>query len=121
MAKDVQQGCSQDCPQTSSEINAENWPGYARLRPGEWKTNVQWKADKAYVTMIPKDAINPGHYRGHPSGVECIRITEHMNFCLGNALKYIWRAGLKDDKVQDLNKAKWYIEREIKRIENDKA
>ncbi len=63
------------------------------------------------------DPINPPHYQQHPSKVECIQITEHMNFCLGNAVKYIWRAGLKaDDPIQDLQKAKWYIEREIARL-----
>lgn len=60
---------------------------------------------------------HPKHYTQHPSGVECIQITEHLNFCLGNAIKYIWRAGLKaDDPVQDLKKARFYIEREIKRL-----
>jgi hypothetical protein len=63
-----------------------------------------------------KDHINPGHYREHPSGVECIQITEHMNFNLGNAMKYIWRAGMKDATEQELQKAKWYLDREIKRI-----
>lgn len=63
------------------------------------------------------DHINPQHYRSHPSGVECIEITEHMNFCLGNAVKYIWRAGLKsDDPVEDLRKARWYITRELDRL-----
>ncbi|WP_083557580.1 DUF3310 domain-containing protein [Marinobacter nauticus] len=56
---------------------------------------------------------NPAHYKQHPSGVECIQITAHMNFCLGNAVKYIWRADLKHNAVEDLRKAKWYIEREI--------
>lgn len=60
------------------------------------------------------DATNPSHYRAHPSGIECIQITEHMNFNLGNAVKYIWRAGLKGDVIEDLRKAVWYIEREIK-------
>lgn len=60
---------------------------------------------------------HPPHYTQHPSGVECIQITEHMNFCLGNAVKYIWRAGLKsEDAVEDLKKARYYIEREIKRL-----
>lgn len=64
------------------------------------------------------EVIHPRHYTAHPSGVECIQITEHMNFCLGNAMKYIWRAGLKhEDKIVDLQKAKWYIEREIARLE----
>ena len=62
------------------------------------------------------DPVNhPKHYTDHPSGVECIQITEHMGFCLGNAIKYIWRADLKHDAIEDLNKAKWYIEREILR------
>jgi hypothetical protein len=64
------------------------------------------------------DPVNhPSHYTAHPSGVECIQITEHMNFCLGNAVKYIWRAGLKDGHadVEDLKKARWYIDREIAR------
>lgn len=59
------------------------------------------------------DNINPNHYKKHPSGIECIEIAEHMDFLTGNAIKYLWRAGMKDDKVQDLEKAKWYIERLI--------
>ena len=67
------------------------------------------------------DNVNyPPHYRAHASGVECIEITEHMNFCLGNAIKYIWRAGLKKDAVEDLKKAVWYVNREIKRVEKIK-
>ena len=49
------------------------------------------------------DNINhPKHYTQHPSGVECITIVEHMGFCLGNAIKYIWRADLKNDAIEDL-------------------
>ena len=59
---------------------------------------------------------HPKHYTEHPSGIECIQITEHLNFCLGNAMKYLWRAGLKNDKVEDLKKASWYINREIDRL-----
>ncbi|NBW12898.1 MAG: DUF3310 domain-containing protein [Caulobacteraceae bacterium] len=59
---------------------------------------------------------NPKHYTSHPSGVECIEITEHMNFCLGNAVKYIWRASLKGKEIEDLRKARWYIDREIQRL-----
>lgn len=68
-----------------------------------------------YVTPSPEnDMVNkPPHYRGHPSGIECIQITEHMGFNLGNAMKYIWRCDLKKDAIEDLEKAKWYIEREI--------
>jgi len=68
------------------------------------------------------DAVNhPTHYTSHPSGLECIQITEHMNFCIGNAIKYLWRADLKGKSIQDLKKAAWYIEREIKRrIESER-
>ena len=63
------------------------------------------------------DPVNhPKHYTEHPSGVECIEITEHMNFCVGNAIKYLWRAGLKGEQIEDLRKARWYIDREIARI-----
>lgn len=65
------------------------------------------------------DMVNhPPHYTSHPSGVECIQITEHMGFCLGNAVKYIWRADLKGDSVEDLKKAQFYIAREIAKREN---
>ena len=64
------------------------------------------------------DPVNhPKHYTTHPSGVECIQITEHMGFNLGNAMKYIWRADEKNNAVEDLRKAVWYVQREIaKRI-----
>ena len=64
------------------------------------------------------DPVNhPSHYCSHPSGVECIDITKHMNFCLGNALKYIWRANLKHNTpTQDLEKAMFYIEAEMERL-----
>lgn len=61
---------------------------------------------------------NPPHYTSHPSGIETIQITEHMGFCLGNAIKYILRADLKGKKVEDLEKAIWYINREIARMQN---
>jgi hypothetical protein len=68
------------------------------------------------------DPINrPAHYTAHPSGVECIDIAEHMNFNLGNAIKYIWRAGLKGEASEDLEKARWYLDREIKRLERKAA
>lgn len=62
------------------------------------------------------DPVNhPKHYTNHPSGVEAITITEHMGFCVGNAIKYLWRADLKADPIEDLRKAAWYINREIAR------
>jgi DNA-directed RNA polymerase subunit RPC12/RpoP len=59
---------------------------------------------------------HPPHYQSHPSGIECITITRHMNFNLGNAIKYIWRAGEKDNQILDLEKAIWYLTDEIARL-----
>lgn len=64
---------------------------------------------------------HPSHYNQHPSGVECIDIVEHMTFNVGNAVKYVWRSGLKDDKteIEDLRKAAWYLNREIERLSRE--
>ena len=68
-----------------------------------------------------RDVVNnPKHYTSHPSGIDCIQITEHMGFNLGNAIKYIWRADLKDDALEDLRKAEWYIRREIEKRSKNK-
>lgn len=72
-------------------------------------------------TYAGYDRVNhPAHYTSDPSGVECIAIVRHRNFNVGCAMKYLWRAGLKDEDahVEDLRKAIWYIEDEIKRLES---
>ena len=63
---------------------------------------------------------HPTHYIKHPSGVECITVTEHFNFNRGNAIQYVWRAGEKGIEIEDLKKARWYIDREIQRLEKMK-
>lgn len=75
------------------------------------------EAIKEWVDVKEEDDVvnKPPHYTEHPSGIECIQVTEHMSFNLGNAIKYIWRCDLKKDAIEDLKKAKWYIEREIDR------
>lgn len=61
---------------------------------------------------------NPKHYGWHPTGIKCVDIAEYFNFNLGTAIKYIWRAGHKtDDPIEDLQKAAWYINREIERLQ----
>lgn len=61
-------------------------------------------------------AVNhPAHYNRHPAGIECIDVVEHLPFNVGNAIKYLWRYEHKNG-VEDLRKAVWYIEREIKRL-----
>lgn len=68
--------------------------------------------------MKENDPVNhPAHYTSHPSGVECIQITRWMNFNLGNVIKYVWRAGNKGNAIEDLKKARWYLDDEIKRRE----
>ena len=63
---------------------------------------------------MEKDLINsPDHYN-QISGLECIEVTRCFNFCLGNAIKYIWRCNNKGRKIEDLKKAIWYLEEEIK-------
>lgn len=62
---------------------------------------------------------DPEHYTWLPNGVEAIDITEHFNFNRGNALKYIMRAGRKGNEVtevEDLQKAAWYLNREVRRL-----
>jgi len=66
----------------------------------------------------PAETVDhPPHYNQHPSGVECITIVEFFTINVGNAVKYLWRAGNKGALVEDLKKARWYIEREIARLE----
>lgn len=74
-----------------------------------------------------RDNVNhPEWYTKHPSGIECIEITRHYCFSIGNAIKYLWRAGLKkemglEDKekeIEDLRKAIWYINDRIKQLSN---
>jgi hypothetical protein len=87
--------------------------------PGEREAFYCWKEKgkgcmKYFSKPADADPVNrPAHYTAHPSGIECIQVTEHFGFNLGNAIKYIWRADLKADAVQDLEKAKWYLEREL--------
>ena len=76
------------------------------------------------------DMVNhPKHYTSHPSGVECIEITRHYCFSIGNAIKYLWRAGLKAEQgmqdkqkeIQDLEKAIWYINDRIKQLREESS
>lgn len=72
------------------------------------------------ASPVPNPVSHPSHYTSHPSGVECIQVTQHMTFNLGNVVKYVWRNGLKDsggDDLQDLKKAQWYLNKEIERLE----
>ena len=73
------------------------------------------------LPFIGDEVNQPSHYTSHPSGIECIEITRHHDFAIGNAIKYLWRAGLKnsDNEVQDLEKAAWYIQDKIKQLKGN--
>lgn len=62
----------------------------------------------------------PKHYNSHPSGVECIEITRHHDFAIGNVIKYVWRAGLKEGnlakELEDLRKARYYLDDKIRML-----
>ena len=69
------------------------------------------------------DLVNhPPHYNAIPAkcecgkGIECIQITEHMDFLTGNAMKYLYRHEHKGSPIQDLEKAAWYIQRKIEKL-----
>lgn len=73
-------------------------------------------------TKPAHDPVNhPSHYTDRVPGIECIDVVENFDFCLGGAIKYIWRAGLKDPtkEIEDLKKARWLLDREIKRLEKE--
>ncbi len=65
---------------------------------------------------------HPKHYGGKDNPYEAIKVIEawDLGFCLGNTVKYISRAGKKDDTIQELEKALWYLKREIKKQKDGK-
>lgn len=73
-----------------------------------------------YSSAVSDPVNHPPHYTTHPSGIECIEITEWYNFNIGNAIKYLWRSDQKGG-LEDLCKAQWYITREIERIQKAKV
>lgn len=84
------------------------------------ESNPTIKTDSSAFKMSEHEAVNhPDHY--NKLGVECIEVVRHFNFNRGNAIKYIWRAGHKGSTVEDLQKAIWYLNDEIKRLESEQS
>ena len=83
----------------------------------ESMASLQSRANVAWANQQTDMVNSPPHYTQHPSGIECIQVTEHMSFNVGNAVKYLWRCDLKGNPLEDLKKARFYVEREIKRRE----
>lgn len=80
-----------------------------------------WTIDEDAPNKPKKEMVNhPQHYGGGDNPYEVIKVIEAWNlgFCLGNTLKYIARTGKKDDELQELQKALWYLKREIKKVKS---
>lgn len=99
-------------------------PNYSKVRTeaghivGGSFGNWRFEAVEESVPVPEHDAVNhPNHYTDAVPGIECIDVVKHFNFCRGNAIKYIWRAGAKGDAVEDLRKAIKNLEFEIERLE----
>lgn len=87
-----------------------------------------WPDTKNLEKVLPlsigkADAVNsPSHYTRYP-GIEVIQLTKHMDFCRGNAVKYLARAGHKDaaKELEDLKKAAWYTQCAIEKLEAEQS
>lgn len=80
--------------------------------------------DFVHIVKAKSDPVNPKHYQDMSNGAEVIDIAENMTFNGGNAIKYIARScrmdgNIKGNPIQDLEKAAWYITREINRIKEN--
>ena len=116
-------GCTDEGPHfwfhcLNAASGADTWPVY----PAKAKQEADgWTQDEIDKAALKPDAVShPSHYTSHPSGIECITITKHMNFCRGNAVKYLWRAGQKGDslekEIEDIAKAEEYCRIEKERL-----
>lgn len=84
-------------------------------------TQEQWDNQVNGGQSSVEDVVNhPSHYK-LANGFEVIDLTEMLDFCRGNAVKYLARAGEKDDELQDLKKAEWYVKRAILKLERERA
>lgn len=129
------QTCSSTCVRGNKTLRcglieghgAEHWSNET-APPSRWasapkiEVDINLKGDDAVQAVLnafaePDPIAHPPHYTRFP--VEVIQITEHLNFCRGNVVKYVCRAGAKEgeDEVTPLRKAHWYLERELDRID----
>ena len=92
------------------------------------ESNTESAYEELSKILKPEHRVNHPSYYQDPSGVECITVARHRDFNIGNALKYLWRAGLKkeegisdiDKQIEDLNKAIFYINDEINKLNDNK-
>jgi Protein of unknwon function (DUF3310) len=122
------------CNYCGCKLNGENYMSLAcdkevttRDRTSREESFIEKKSydigDSVPLVVPPKfvDNVNhPPHYNNSPAKcecgrrIECIDVTRHMNFNIGNAIKYLWRCDIKNAPIEDLRKAMWYIQDEIK-------
>ena len=98
------------------EYQTENAEDFRWNHTGNYSDVVSYMIEEEFqeIPQPTEDAVNnPKHYTSHPSGIECLDVTRHMSFNLGNATKYIWRCDLKKDAIEDLRKAIFYLNDEI--------
>jgi hypothetical protein len=83
-------------------------------KPNERLTDDDRPYTEEYINVN-----HPKHYVNHPSGIECIEITKHMDFLIGNAVKYLWRYESKNKPIEDLEKAIFYINKRIEVLKDN--
>lgn len=103
----------------SEHVNSRAYEWYWECEDGvrifivAWRLSGEYDSISDIVDNVIDNVNNPSHYTSHKSGIECIDVTRHMSFNLGNATKYIWRCDLKKDAIEDLRKAVFYLNDEI--------
>ena len=122
-------GTGEDWNSTVTDFHG--FPEELRLGPGIYDIYEPDECDFEELKRLKEiqesngDSVNhPKHYNSHPSGVECIDIARHYDFNIGNAIKYLWRHGLKSEEgmddteksIEDLKKAIWYLNKLIDSI-----
>ena len=86
-----------------------------------WRSYTDEQLGKeGWHTPVPDNINHPTHYKSHPSGIEPIEITKHESFNIGNAIKYIMRRNFKGKPLEDLKKARFYLDMEISMLEENK-
>lgn len=103
------------CDKSEYEYELKDDSIVIKERVNRFKSTTPWRER----TPSSDNVSHPPHYaEGWSNGAEVIDLTEHLSFCAGNVVKYVCRAGRKDpDKyVEDLEKARWYLDREIERV-----
>lgn len=116
------EGCQN--PEVGTWVVGPNWvEGHADTRAFMPKAGEVKRRDWVGIAAecVSDRVEHPKHYTAQVPGIECWDVTQHFNFNRGNAIKYVWRAGSKDDLIEDLKKAIQYINHEIARVVKERG